>query len=83
LVVRKANLKKVSLKKAIAFLVRPVAFLAEQSCLSHFLALIRTEWAEIQVGQDPGGVGRDLVDRYLMGRDSADIRLVAGLSEEW
>ncbi|KAK4003516.1 hypothetical protein OUZ56_005275 [Daphnia magna] len=57
-----------------------------------------TEWAEIQVGRDPGGprsrwaefqVGRDPGgprsgwDEIQVGRDSADIRLVAALSEEW
>ncbi|KAK4021740.1 hypothetical protein OUZ56_003649 [Daphnia magna] len=58
----------------------------------------RSRWAEIQVGRDPGGpssrwaeiqVGRDPGGtRYRwaeiqVGRDSADIRLVAALSEEW
>jgi hypothetical protein len=64
----KATLPEGKPKKAIAFLVGPVAFLVGSE--------------KNRVGRDPGGA-RSKWAKIQVGRDSADIRLVAALSEEW
>jgi hypothetical protein len=64
----KATLPEGKSKKAIAFLVRPVAFLVGSE--------------KNRVGRDPGGP-RSRWAEIRVGRGSADIRLMAALSEEW
>jgi hypothetical protein len=55
LVLRKANLKKVSQKRQSPFWSDQLPFWHCELPFSFFLALIRTEWAEIQVGRTPSG----------------------------
>ncbi len=69
LVVRKANLKKVSPKRQLPFWSGqlPFSFLGSE---------------KNRVGRDPGGPISKWAE-IQVGRDSADIHLVAALSEEW
>jgi hypothetical protein len=66
----KATLPEGKSKKAIAFLVG-----SENNRVGR-------DPTEIQVGRDPSGP-RSRWAEIQVGRDSADIRLVAALSEEW
>jgi hypothetical protein len=77
LVVRKANLKKVSPKRQLPFWSGQLPFWHCELPFSFLLGSYKN-----RVGRNPG-VPKFRWAEIRVGRDSADIRLVVGLKKEW